>query len=60
MQHILSRIIIESKDTQFDDYQICLTKLFHCIGNNVANNILFCFTKTLSKDINNDQRDYSN
>jgi GTPase SAR1 family protein len=67
MQHILSRIInlthlnaicilIQSDDIQFDDYQICLTKLFHFFGNNAADNILFCFTKTLSKNLNNDQR----
>jgi GTP-binding protein EngB required for normal cell division len=70
MQHILSRIItlthlnavcvlIESNDQNLDDYQICLTKLFHCLGNNLIKHILFCFTKTLSGNINNEQRNNS-
>jgi GTPase SAR1 family protein len=67
MQHILSRIInlthlnaicilIQSDDIKLDHYQICLTKLFHFLGNNASKNILFCFTKSLSKNINNDDK----
>jgi hypothetical protein len=70
MQHILSRIrnlthlnviciLIQSDDNQLDDYQICLTKLFHFLGNQAINNIVFCFTKTISKDVNREQRNQS-
>jgi ADP-ribosyl-[dinitrogen reductase] hydrolase len=70
MQHIFSCItdlthlngiclLLEAGDTQLDAYQICLRQLFHFLGDDIDKNILFCFTKSLSHQINISDRNAS-
>ena len=62
MQHILSRIVnlthldaicivIQPNETNLQCYQTCLNSLFNCFGQQIQNNIIFIFNKTLSHPI---------